>query len=139
MMLQQFRIRSNCKKNLAITAAQEPSTNRAHNTTADGNKQATVAMLLSPQDVLKKGFHFFNGLPNFAGPWTERHTNDFKIHYGSLPIVLANQWYDLMTTKLNVGLTKADKSDKGFKIFLVLHHFLWAYPKNPKFLVLHFR
>ncbi len=73
-------------------------------------------MLLSPQDVLKKGFRFFNGLPNdFPGPWTERRTNDFKSHYGSSPVVLANQWYDLMTTELNVGLTEADKSDKGFK------------------------
>jgi hypothetical protein len=110
------------------------STNMAHNTTADTNKQATIAMLLSPQDVLKKGFHFFNGLPNFAGPWTERRTNNFKSHYGSSPIVLANQWYDLMTTELNVGLTTADKSDKGFKMFLIANHFLWAYPKNAKIL-----
>ena len=134
MMVQQFCIRSNRKNNLAITAAQEPSTNTAHNTTADNNKQATIAMLLSPQDVLTKGFHFFNGLPNFSGPWTARRTNDFKSHYGSSPIVLANQWYDLMTTELNVGLTEADKSDKGFKMFLIAHHFLWAYPKNAKIL-----
>jgi hypothetical protein len=101
MMVQQFCIRSNRKNNLAITAAQEPSTNTAHNTTADNNKQATIAMLLSPQDVLKKGFHFFNRLPNSTGPWTERRTGDFKSHYGSSPIVLANQWYDLMTTRHN--------------------------------------
>jgi hypothetical protein len=104
--------------------------------TTDGNKRATIArMLLSPQDVLKKGFRFFNGLPNdFPGPWTERRTNDFKSHYGSSPVVLANQWYDLMTTELHVGLTEADKSDKGFKMFLIVHHFLWAYPKNAKIL-----
>lgn len=92
-------------------------------------------MLLSPQDVLKKGFHVYNGLPNnFVGPWTERRTSEFKSIYGSSPVVLANQWYDLMTTELNLGLTKADKSDKGFKMFLVAHHFLWAYPKNVKIL-----
>jgi hypothetical protein len=93
-------------------------------------------MLLSPQDVLKKVFHFFNGLPNnFAGPWTELRTGDFKSHYGSSPVVLANQCYNLMTTaELNVGLTEADKPDKGFKMFLIAHHFLWAYPMNSKIL-----
>jgi hypothetical protein len=120
---------------LASTAAQEPSTNTVHNTTADNNKPATITMLLSPRDILKKGFHFFNELPNnFAGPWTERRTNDFKCHYGSSPIVLANQWYDLMPTELNMGLTQADKLDKGFKMFPIEHHFLWAYPKNAKIL-----
>jgi hypothetical protein len=39
-----------------------------------------------------------------------------------------------MTTELNGGLTKADKLDKGFKMFLIVHHFLWAYPKNAKML-----
>ncbi len=35
-------------------------------------------------------------------------------------------------TALNVVLTEADKSDKGFKMFLLVHHFLWAYPKYAK-------
>jgi hypothetical protein len=43
-----------------------------------------------------------------------------------------NGWYDLMTTEVNAWLTEADKSDKGFKMFLTVHHFLWTYPKNAK-------
>ena len=92
-------------------------------------------MILSPQDILEKGFHFFNGLPNnFNGKWTKRRTDEFKAHYGSSPVVLANQWFDLMTVDLDLGLTEGDRSEKGLKMFFIAHHFLWAYPKNTKIL-----
>jgi hypothetical protein len=92
--------------------------------------------ILSPQDILKNGFHFFSGLPNnFNKPWTQRRTNEFKAHYGSSPDVLANQWYDLTTVDLpGLEFTEKDKSEKGLKMFFVAHHFLWAYPKNGKIL-----
>jgi hypothetical protein len=96
-------------------------------------------MLLSPMDVLKKGFEVCQGLPNnFTGPWTERRTDDFKSHYGSSPVVVANIWYDMMTTDINLGLTESDKSDKGFKMLMIALHFLWTYPKNSKILASRF-
>jgi hypothetical protein len=124
---------------LASTAAQKPSTNTVHNTTADNNKPATIAMLLSPRDILKKGFPFFNELPNnFAESWTERRTNDLKCHYGSSPIVLTNQWYVLMPTKLNMGLTQAENLDKGFKMFPLNTISFGRIQRTQKYLVPHF-
>jgi hypothetical protein len=91
--------------------------------------------VLSPQDILRKGFHFLNGLPNnFTGEWTQQRTDHFKSCYGSSPVVLANQWYDLNTVDFDLGFTEADRTDKGLKMFFVAHHFLWAYPKNLKLL-----
>jgi hypothetical protein len=94
-------------------------------------------MLLSPLDVLKKGFTAA-GLPDVTH-WTERRTEEFRSHYGSSPVVLANIWYDLTTTNIDTGLTENDKSPVGFKMFLIAHHFLWAYPKNSKMVASRFR
>jgi hypothetical protein len=94
-------------------------------------------MLLSPLDVLKKGFTAA-GLPDVTH-WTERRTEEFRSHDGSSPVVLANIWYDLTTTNIDTGLTENDKSPVGFKMFLIAHHFLWAYPKNSKMLASRFR
>ena len=92
--------------------------------------------VLLPQDILRKGFHFLNGLPNnFTGEWTQQRTDDFKSCYGLSPVVLANQWYDLNTVDFDLGFTtKADCTNKGLQMFFVAHHFLWAYPKNSKLL-----
>jgi hypothetical protein len=94
-------------------------------------------MLLSPSDVLKKGFTAA-GLPDVT-QWTERRTKEFRSHYGSSPVVLANIWYDLMATDIDTGLTEKDKSDDGFRMFLIAHHFIWAYPKNSGILASRFR
>jgi hypothetical protein len=93
-------------------------------------------MVLSPRDVLVKGFHFCGGLPNnFTGHWMQKETNRFKMHYGSMPEVLANIWYDLTTNEIEgLNMTCKDKSEKGFFMFLVAIHFLWVYPKNAKML-----
>jgi hypothetical protein len=46
---------------------------------------------LTLQCIVVKGFDACDGLPdNFTGPWTERRTSQFKSHYGSSPVVLAN-------------------------------------------------
>jgi hypothetical protein len=44
-----------------------------------------------------------------------------------------------MTTDIETGLTERDKSDNGFRMHLLAHHFLWAYPKNSKILASQFR
>jgi hypothetical protein len=88
---------------------------------------------LSPQDILKYGFHFMSGL-RFNGKWTSRRTDDFKAHYGSSPIILVNQWYDLTMSAIPDLETEAENSEKGLRSFLISHHFMWAYPKNAKIL-----
>jgi hypothetical protein len=48
-------------------------------------------------------------------------------------------WYDLSTTDIpDAQLEEKEKLDKGFKMFLVAHHFLWTYPKNANLLASRF-
>jgi hypothetical protein len=55
----------------------------------------------------------------------------FNSHYGSDDVDLASMWYDLMTTTIpDAKLTTKEKSEKGFKAFMMAHHFLWTYPNN---------
>lgn len=55
----------------------------------------------------------------------------FKNHYGASPVVLAEMWHDLCSTSIDdAKLTDKEKGEKGFSSFLMVHHFLWTYPKN---------
>jgi hypothetical protein len=102
---------------------------------------------LGATDVLQRGFHVCQGLPsrNFNGQ-EEPTKNDiklFKKHYGSDPAVLARIWHDMgETILLETGTTiipeSKDKTEKGFKSFLIATHFLWAYPKNGEMLASRF-
>jgi hypothetical protein len=57
----------------------------------------------------------------------------FHSHYGSNDVNLASMWHDLMTTTIpDAKLTAKVKSEKGFKAFMMAHHFLWTYPKNAE-------
>jgi hypothetical protein len=82
--------------------------------------------ILSPKDILRKGFHFHNRLlSNFTRAWTEQRTDECKSFYGSSPVVLDSQWYTMdYVDLLDLGLTKADQTDKGLSMFFVAHHFL---------------
>jgi hypothetical protein len=86
-------------------------------------------MLLSPTDVMKKGLKYC-GVHCFKTS-AAANTKKFHKHYGSSPLDLANMWYDLTTTDIpGAQLEQSDKSENGFKMFMVAHHFLWTYPKN---------
>jgi hypothetical protein len=61
-------------------------------------------LVLLALEVLTRGFCVYQGLQNSQGQWTERRTNEFKKHYGSSPVVLANQWHDMQTTELYVQM-----------------------------------
>ena len=55
----------------------------------------------------------------------------FHSIYGSLPLVLSDQFEDLQTSQHSkVRLDKADNSRRGLQFFLMAHHWLWAKPKN---------
>ena len=55
----------------------------------------------------------------------------FKKHYGPHPVVLTSQWADLCEFGY---LSHDEKKEWGFLMFLLAHHFLWAYPKNAAIL-----
>ena len=94
-------------------------------------------LILSPEDVVNRGFRHYSGLPNnYNSGCTDDAVNTFKKIYGSSPTVIANIWYDLQS-KVNVVPTKL-KSEIGFKKMLTAIHFVWAYPKNTKILATSF-
>jgi hypothetical protein len=88
----------------------------------------TIAMILAPLDVLARGILHL-------GPFRVRKQDAqfqlFHEHYGSSHIVLANIWNDLTTTLIDdARLDDKDKSESGFKMFLIASFFLYTYPKN---------
>jgi len=92
-------------------------------------------MMLTPNDVLIRGFRAYTGLPNdHDGNITEKDTKLFKKIYGSSPSVLAVMWYHLLSDDTN----NIEASERGFKSFLIAMYFLWAYPKNTSILSLAF-
>jgi len=101
------------------------------------NSRATAAVL-SPNAVLEKGLEFVNAKV------TARCSDDgkkamFQKLYGSSPLVLATQWYDLITTDIrDAKLEEKDKSMAGFKRFMIAHNFLWEYHKNAQCLAARF-
>jgi hypothetical protein len=67
---------------------------------------------------------------------------EFHKHYGSGPLVLADQWNDLRVDNhlpAYLRLNKKEKTEKGLKRFFVAHFFLWAYPKNASMLASRFK
>ena len=98
------------------------------------NFQAIYSILFTPADVLVRAFCYKAGLPKITQKnITDGHVKTFKEHFGSNPTQIATMWYDLITTR-DSGLLAADRTEKGFKKFLVATHFLWAYPKNAAIL-----
>jgi hypothetical protein len=101
---------------------------------------------LGAADVLQRGFEVCQGLPQRNFDRQEPRKNDiklFKKHYGSDPAVLAWMWHDMCDTiLLETGTTiisdSKDKTEKGFKSFLIATHFIWAYPKNGEMLASRF-
>jgi hypothetical protein len=93
--------------------------------------------LLSPNDVLEKGLDLVNiGMYRKSQKW---QLEQFHSHYGSDDVDLASMWHDLMTTTIqDAKLTAKEKSEKGFKAFMMAHHFLWTYPKNASLLASRF-
>jgi hypothetical protein len=97
-------------------------------------------MILSANQVLEYGL---DNLHLKSDLWSnDRKILEFHAHYGSAPLDLADQWYDLMQDQNMPGdlkLTKKEKSEKGLKRYFAAHFFLWAYPKNAKMLASRFR
>jgi hypothetical protein len=96
---------------------------------------------LGATEVLQRGFQVCQGLPSRNFDKQEPTKSDvklFKKHYGSDPAVLARMWHDMGETIMsetgNTIISSNDKTEKGFKSFLIATHFIWAYPKNGEML-----
>lgn len=90
-------------------------------------------MLLSPLEVLRYGLAF---LKIDRGNKTESYLRvQFHKHYGSSPLDLADQWYDLTVTDIpEAKLSLKENSHHGFKRFMMAHYYLWSYEKNSHML-----
>jgi hypothetical protein len=63
-----------------------------------------------------------------------KHQN-FKSHYGSSPLVIADIWYDLQSADVSgARLSVSENTEKGFKAYMMGHYYLWTYPKNSRIL-----
>ena len=99
-------------------------------------------MFLSPADVLLKGLDFIDAKYD---RWSEKtRAAFFQQQYGSSPLDIADIWYDLVfagDTYLSAELqiTNVEKNNKGFKMYMMTHFFLWAYPKNSTMLATTFK
>ena len=94
-------------------------------------------MLLSPLDVLIKGLDCIglHYIEKKKGSYEQINFIRFRKHFGSSPLDVAEIWFDLTTTDIPEALLDdKDKSEKGFRAFMVAHHFLWTYPKNSQLL-----
>ena len=92
--------------------------------------------VLSAIQTMERGL-LFVGFPRVVqGLLThEQAVNKFKAHYGSLPVDIAQIWFDLQTTTIpNLALTIQEKTHKGFKMFMAANYFLWSHPKNAELL-----
>ena len=96
-----------------------------------------VGVLLSVNDVLQQGILFLK-MRIKTNISRDQKEEIFKTHYGSTPLALASMWYDMTTT--SIAGAKLDEKEKlrGFKMFMAVHFFLWAYPKNAKLLASRF-
>lgn len=88
---------------------------------------STSTMLLSPFDVLQKGFEYCTLLPLLrVGDVAFGRFDEFKSTYGSSPTVLAFMWGDLCEKVLPAER----QTEFGFKMFLATHYFAFHYPRN---------
>lgn len=97
-------------------------------------------MLLSPSQVGMRGLALRRIFDNGNKPMTDKRKEElFRKEYGSGSLDLAEMWFDLCSTDIPKSkLKERHKSEKGFKMFMVAHHFLWMYPKNAQVLANNF-
>jgi hypothetical protein len=96
-------------------------------------------LLLSPSDLLERALKVLPQIDT-NGKSRKWQTEQFHAHFGSDPLDRANMWYDLCSADIeDVKLTAKEKKEKGLRMFLVAHHWLWTNPKDAKILSSRFR
>jgi hypothetical protein len=98
----------------------------------DNTDHDNCMSILTPTDVMYRGLQYC-GLEygQQKAVTLRRKVEQFKAHYGSSPLVVANIWSDLCSTDIEEArFNEVDKRVKGFKKFMMGMFFLWTYPKN---------
>ncbi len=88
---------------------------------------------LSPDEVIARGLRYL--CIDSQSLWTsKKRYRYFKKLYGSSPLVISVQWYDLCHLEDNAGVRVLEPKEvsRGFKMFMMVHFFLWHYPRNAE-------
>jgi hypothetical protein len=102
------------------------------------NQARRNTMLLSPNDVLLRGLQYLRMGSSTKSLAQKR--KEFHKHYGSSSLDLADMWYDMTVTDIaEARIGRNELCDKGFRMFLVAHFFLWTYPKNSSLMASRFQ
>ena len=92
--------------------------------------------ILSAAQVMEMGLVFV-GFSKEKEDRTAHHllVQEFKAHYGCLPVDLAQMWYDLQTTAIQEAkIDENERNHKGFKYFMASNFFIWTHTKNASLL-----
>lgn len=92
--------------------------------------------IISAAEVMERGL-LFVGFARERQQQMHHHMllDEFRAHFGCLPIDLAQMWYDLQTSNIaEAVLDNDEKNHKGFKMFMAANFFLWSHPKNASLL-----
>jgi hypothetical protein len=92
---------------------------------------------LDPRECLARGLRFLHIDPKGKKSKKTR-TEEFRKHYGSSPLDIASQWYDLCQTNIEKAKLTRQEKTRGFKMFMAAHFFLWGYCKNANLLASRF-
>jgi hypothetical protein len=98
-------------------------------------------MFLSPAQVLIYGLDLIEA--RYAR-WSEKtRVLDFHRHFGSSPLDITDIWYDLVNDDKylpkELRLISKEKNEKGFKRYMMVHFWLWTYPRNSSLLASRFK
>ena len=85
--------------------------------------------LVEPDEVLTRGLAYLS--LDVDGRLTrEQRINKFQQHYGSVPLTIATMWYDLCHTTIEEAKLSTKDKQKGFRMFMVAHFFIYSYPRS---------
>jgi hypothetical protein len=94
-------------------------------------------MVLSPAGILAKGLHYLR--LDHKQQSEANKAKSFHKHYGSSPLVLATMSHDMTATTIpEAQISDKELCERGFRMFLVAHFFLWTYPKNSSLIASRF-
>ena len=96
---------------------------------------------LSTSFVLRKGLLYIGILKHEFRKWSnETKVEVFRAHYGSSPGDVTSIWNDLCDTDIKeAALKEKEKSEKGFKRYMIAHFFCWSYPRNVQLISSRFK
>ncbi|KAL7567915.1 hypothetical protein ACA910_019628 [Epithemia clementina (nom. ined.)] len=90
---------------------------------------ASSLRIVEPRKIVARGLCFLKLDPKNKCN-KEKQLLKFRKHYGSHPLTLASQWYDMCHTDIEKAKVSGKEVTRGVKMFLCAHYFLWNYTQN---------